>query len=152
MVFDRFTWTGLMAVAFGWALLFSSAELSEFIARTIGGASIGSSPANMVGIAQCTIVSGFGIAILGVLRNGFGVVIRSLDPEIARMQGIQSPWRSEPQPSAPMQHAGRRGKIAERGWVKDRAYVLFVDGTVEVETLLGLRRFASLQDAQDFIA
>ncbi|HYP57567.1 MAG TPA: hypothetical protein VEQ35_04705, partial [Beijerinckia sp.] len=93
-----------------------------------------------------------GIAILGVLRNGFGVVIRSLDPEIARMQGIQSPWRSEPQPSAPMQHAGRRGKIAERGWVKDRAYVLFVDGTVEVETLLGLRRFASLQDAQDFIA
>lgn len=43
-------------------------------------------------------------------------------------------------------------KIVERGWVKDRAYVLFADGAVEVETMLGLRRFPSLQDAQEFIS
>jgi hypothetical protein len=30
--------------------------------------------------------------------------------------------------------------------------VLFVDGSVEVETMLGRRLFASLQDAQEFIA
>lgn len=51
----------------------------------------------------------------------------------------------KPQPSQPR-------KIPERGWVKDRAYVLFTDGSVEVETMLGRRMFPSLQDAQEFIA
>ena len=41
--------------------------------------------------------------------------------------------------------------IVERGRVGDRAYVLFGDGSVEVETLLGVRRFASIDEARDFI-
>ena len=43
-------------------------------------------------------------------------------------------------------------KIIERGWLKDRAYVLFMNGSVEIETMLGRRLFPSLQDAQEFIA
>ena len=32
-------------------------------------------------------------------------------------------------------------KIVERGRLRDRAYTLFMDGSVEIETLLGLRQF-----------
>lgn len=42
--------------------------------------------------------------------------------------------------------------VVERGRLKDRAYVLYLDGTVEVETMLGRRIFSSLRDAQEFIA
>jgi len=42
-------------------------------------------------------------------------------------------------------------KIVERGVLKDRPYRLFGDGTIEIETMLGLRRFASIQEAYEFI-
>ncbi len=42
-------------------------------------------------------------------------------------------------------------KVVERGRLKDRPYVLFGDGSIEVETLLGQRRFASFKDAREFI-
>jgi hypothetical protein len=41
--------------------------------------------------------------------------------------------------------------IVERGLLKDRPYILFGDGSIEVETLLGMRRFTSLADAYEFI-
>lgn len=42
-------------------------------------------------------------------------------------------------------------KVRERGWWKDRAYTVFHDGSVEIETLLGLRRFSCMDDAQEFV-
>jgi prepilin-type processing-associated H-X9-DG protein len=95
-------------------------------------------------IAECTILTGLGIAILGALQTGFGVLSKFLESVLertgkARLNGaaVRSPQQK---------------KIVERGWVKDRAYVLYADGSVEVETRLGRRIFSSLQDAQEFIA
>ncbi len=60
--------------------------------------------------------------------------------------------RQPPTRAIARQQPAQPRKILERGWVKDRAYVLFVDGSVEVETMLGRRIFPSLQEAQEFIA
>jgi prepilin-type processing-associated H-X9-DG protein len=141
MHFDKMTWVGLMIVALGWALLFSAPQVAEFLATLSGR---GKDALDAVGIAQCTILSGFGIAILGALQTGFGATRGFLEIALTRTA------------PPPTKIAGRGAatpkKIAERGWVKDRAYVLFVDGSVEVETMLGRRLFASLQDAREFIA
>lgn len=143
MNFDKMTWIGLMIAALGWALLLSSPQLAEVLA-SLSGRSGEPVAMHAALIAQCTILSGFGIAILGALQTGFGATRCYLEAALAR---------SAPPPTkvvAPTSTHPR--KIAERGWVKDRAYVLFADGSVEVDTMLGRRLFASLQDAQKFIA
>jgi hypothetical protein len=130
-----------MIVALGWALLFSAAQLTDLmvISRYIGVGAL-----NIADIAQCTILSGFGIAILGALQSGFGALNKFFEAVLVRT--AQSPTKAV----ASQQTHPR--KIVERGWVKDRAYILFIDGSVEVETLLGRRLFPSVQEAQEFIA
>ncbi|WP_036261326.1 hypothetical protein [Methylocapsa aurea] len=143
MIFDRLTWIGLMIVALGWTLLLSAVQLTDLVA-SLSGRVMGGGSLPMAGIAECTILSGFGMAILGALQTGFGALNKFFDAVLART--AQPSTKTAPQP------ASRQRKVIERGWVKDRAYILFVDGSVEVETLLGRRLFPSLQDAQEFIA
>jgi prepilin-type processing-associated H-X9-DG protein len=143
MNFDKMTWVGLMIVALGWTLLLSAPQLGDFLASVSGRAG-GAAAFDTAGIGKSTILSGFGIAILGALQTGFGATRCFLEAALAR---------SAPPPTKVVgPAAARQKKIAERGWVKNRAYVLFVDGSVEVETMLGRRLFASLQDAQEFLA
>lgn len=143
MNFDRMTWIGLIIVALGWTLLLSTPQLADYWA-SVSGRPVSSTSSDMAGIAQSTILSGFGLAILGALQTGFGALKSFFDAALARTS------------HTPVKAVGQRPpharKIAERGWVKDRAYVLFNDGSVEVETMLGRRLFASLQDAREFIA
>lgn len=42
-------------------------------------------------------------------------------------------------------------QLIDEGEMMGRAYRLFSDGSIEIATLLGLRRFASLSDARHFI-
>jgi prepilin-type processing-associated H-X9-DG protein len=143
MIFDRLTWVGFMIVALGWALLFSTPQLVEALA-SLTGHSMNIAYINMPTIALCTVLTGFGIAILGALQTGFGALNKffgSVLERTAKSGAIALTNRPE-QPK----------KIIERGWLKDRAYVLFLDGSVEIETMLGRRLFQSLQDAQEFIA
>lgn len=143
MNFDKMTWIGLMIVALGWTLLLSSPQVADFLA-SISARSGESAGLDAPGIARCTILTGFGLAILGTLQTGIGTMRDFVEAAVAR---------AAPPPTKGVGAAAARPKkIAERGWVKDRAYVLFVDGSVEVETMLGRRLFASLQEAQEFIA
>jgi prepilin-type processing-associated H-X9-DG protein len=176
MIFDRLTWIGFMIVAAGWALLLSAPALNEAAAHLSGRAPEAAPLVNVPAIAQSAILSGFGVSIIGALQTGFGVLDRffaavlarsgqaraQTSPSSAAYPAAQSPapaanYRAAP-PAAPAARAIARQqpaqprKILERGWVKDRAYVLFVDGSVEVETMLGRRIFPSLQEAQEFIA
>jgi hypothetical protein len=43
------------------------------------------------------------------------------------------------------------GDVVTRGELNGRDYVLYRDGSVLIETLLGPRRFASISEAQEFI-
>jgi hypothetical protein len=192
LAFSRLTWSGLMVAAFGWMLLLSGGSVQVLLSPTAPSVSV---------IAACTIVSGFGLAILGALQTGFGALTRFFDSVLQRTNARGeapavyetpsvpprsdaallasaarveprrfSPARTEPLVAAPQRAASVRTappkqaptrqaasakatprKVLERGWWKDRAYTIFLDGTVEIETLLGLRRFASMADAQDFI-
>ena len=130
-----------MIVALGWTFLFSAPQLTELLSNLTGRSVLS---LNGSSIALCTILSGFGIAILGALHTGFGALNKFFDSVLERTANLRS---------SPMaQRSAQQRKIVERGWVKDRAYVLFMDGSVEVETMLGRRIFPSLQDAQEFLA
>jgi hypothetical protein len=52
---------------------------------------------------------------------------------------------------AQLMTARQTNEIVTRGALAGRDYVLFRDGSVVVETLLGPRRFLSLNEAQEFI-
>jgi hypothetical protein len=188
MAFSKMTWSGLMVVAFGWMLLLSGGSVQILLSSNAPSVSI---------IAQCTIISGFGLALLGALQTGFSALTRFFDSVLqrkaarqdggggshiyeapasrpdtsnnssyravavrpARMEPVvatpqRAPARAAPAKMAPVRAAAPKTtvrKVLERGWWKDRAYTVFLDGSVEIETLLGLRRFACMTDAQDFI-
>jgi hypothetical protein len=142
MSFDKTTWIGLIIAAFGWTMMVSTPQLSAYWAN--GGKPAVAVSLEIARIAQCTILSGFGIAILGALQTGFAILKKALESRL--------------EPGLPRElklsahNAARPRKIVERGWVKNRAYILFDDGSVEVETMLGRRLFGSLDEAQQFIA
>jgi hypothetical protein len=143
MIFDRLTWVGFMIAALGWALLFSAPQLAEILA-SFTGRSMNVGYLSMPTIALCTVLTGFGVAILGALQTGFGALNKFFESVLERTarSGANGLAKRPEQPR----------KIIERGWLKDRAYVLFIDGSVEIETMLGRRLFPSLQEAQEFIA
>jgi len=141
MIFDRLTWVGLMITALGWTLLLSSPQLIELFASLSGRPGVYN---NMPMIAECSILTGLGLANLGALQTGFGTLSKFFEPVLERA--------GKPRPKGAGARSQQQKKIVERGWVKDRAYVLYLDGSVEVETMLGRRIFSSLQDAQEFIA
>jgi hypothetical protein len=170
--FSKLTWIGLMIVTLGWTLLLSGVSLAEIVTRMSGHAFPAITSLNMAAVTQCTILTGFGLAVLGLLQSGFSALNRFFDSVLERTAKRQDFQQSlarveaAPPRTAPTLHAAApvqghkatpsaksqsRGKIVERGLLKDRAYVLFGDGTIEIETLLGLRRFTSLREAAEFI-
>lgn len=141
MVFDRLTWIGFMVVALGWALLLSGAPTLALYAAAFGH----KLPFDMAAIAQATILSGFGLAVLGALQSGFGSLNKFFDRVLERTA------RSGEAPAAAAPHKKSPVNVVQRGRLRDRPYVLLGDGTIEVETLLGLRRFTSFKEAREFI-
>lgn len=166
MTFGRLTWVGFMVVALGWALLLSGASATEILARLVGHPIVLSG--NLGAITQATILTGFGLAILGALHTGFGTLKHFFDTVLERTANspaknaakttaktaakppIEAP-ASMPGPRVEPQAMATPKSVLERGLFKDRPYTLFGDGSIEIETLLGLRRFTSLQDAYEFI-
>ena len=143
MAFDRLTWVGLMIVALGWALLLSGTSAMEVMVRLTGHAAAPS--LNLAAVTQAAILTGFGLAILGALQTGFGTLKKFFDTVIERTARSTPTIASEPQPTQAPKN------VVERGLFKDRPYVLFGDGTIEVKTLLGVRRFSSVIEAHEFI-
>jgi len=161
-MFGALTWIGFMVVVVGWGLLFSATPVIEILATLTGRNA--TSLTHLASIAECTIFTGLGLAIVGALQTGFGALnhffgavldrtarpTAKLEPEEPR---IKLPAK-ELNKAVPLKRdppVRKQSKIVERGRLKNRAYVLFGDGSVEVETLLGLRHFASLGEANEFI-
>lgn len=150
MAFGRLTWIGFMVVALGWALLLSGASATEILVRYIGHPLVVS--ANLSAITQATILTGFGLAILGALHTGFGTLKHFFDTVLERTaKGAAKTAAAAPAPRVEPKSFIDPKSVLERGLFKDRPYTLFGDGSIEVETLLGARRFTSLQDACEFI-
>jgi len=157
MQFGKLTWVGLMIVALGWTLLISGFSLADLVNKITGRASPAVVALNMGIVAQSTILTGLGLAILGMLQTGFGALNRFFDSVLERTakkpETGTAAYRQEPVMShgAPARVDPKARTVVERGLIKNRAYKRFGDGSIEVETLLGLRRFRSMREAADFV-
>jgi len=108
---------------------------------------------NAVTLAQCALFTALTLAVVGVLQGGFAAsaafyrsVLNRSGPRAA--DGGAAPGPS-PTPS-PASGPDRRRRVRE-GQLGGRPYVLFADGAVDLETVFGVRSFASLDEARAFI-
>ena len=134
---SRLTWIGLILAGIGWALLLGEITLADLLPS--GKLPHPASPtfhADLLAVAQCLIGSGFALALIGALQSGFGILGRFFTAVLTR-SGQRGPARVEPLVAT-----------TER---EGRPYRILPDGSVEVETIVGTRRFSDMDEARDFI-
>jgi len=120
-------------------------------------------------IGQSAIITGLGLALLGLAIQLMQLLMKlaaistaktqpamqAMQPAERRMPVHMTADNSQNRVIPPVQRRAARDPAREvitRGALNGRGYVLFRDGSVVVETLLGPKRFGSMTDAQDFIA
>lgn len=123
------------------------------VAARIAGASFS---AGDVGLLACIVlllaVFGATLVILDALRKGFGALDSFFREALER-----SERRAREEIRAAAERSRRAGAEpdhawpTERGFIADRPYILYGNGMVAVETLLGVRRFATMQEAREFV-
>lgn len=167
MPFPRLTWAGLLIATLGWGLLLSYPLLAPSVLVASGAAEIRDPGRFILVFGENAVVTGLAIALLGAFERALRLLGR-----IAGSAGqVRTPAKSSAPvaPSAPVQAAAypaaatlpmqtpmlmsQRSStdVVTRGALNGRDYVLFRDGSVVVETLLGARRFPSITEAQEFI-
>ena len=157
MPIDRFTAFGLAVALLGWLLLVADVALSPMLVQAGSLAAVAALRSDVFSIAETTIVSGFALAIIGVLRAGFGALHRFFDTVLERASAPRtSPAAAHPPQSydvPPVELTPEPAPMDRPAPAPARAhnYVILANGAVEVETLLGTRVFASLDEARDFI-
>ena len=132
--FGRVTWLGLFVATIGWALLLATMVPGRLPAALHG---------DLVEVARCLIGSGFALAVIGALQNGFGALNRFFNAALDRSNARAAP---APSPVAPPDVDPSVEPSRQR-----RPYQILADGSVEVETIVGTRRFDSMAEARDFI-
>jgi hypothetical protein len=151
MPFPRLTWGGLLIVTLGWALLLSYTLLAPLTVGAAPGGELRDPARFLLLLGENAIITGFGVALLGALaalEKGLSLPARPASgaspprPAAAAARPSQPPLTLQRQQSE---------EIVTKGAMAGRDYVLFRDGSVLVETLLGPRRFPTLSDAQQFI-
>ena len=140
---------GFGLVILGWVILLADLTLSDSVLKAGSLVAVLALKADIVTLA----LTGFGLAVLGTLKDGFGALNRFFDAVLQRSSGprpapmpnaaeaddaIVVPNANDRSPSPPAPH-------------RDKNYVILPDGSVEVDTLLGTRIFATLDEARDFI-
>jgi hypothetical protein len=156
------TWAGLLLATLGWGFVLVYPLIVPLMPNG-GLAGMMRDPARFIPlIGENAIVTGLAIALLGAL----GKALRLL----TRMTDNASQARPQPRAGGPPLHASpgqplvaqphvtpmlapqnNANEVVTRGALNGRDYVLFRDGSVVVETLLGPRRFTSITEAQEFI-
>ena len=162
---NAFTWIGFIIVALGWLVLAAALALSETWLKGGSLVSVLSFRSDLITLAQTAIVSGFGLAIFGVLRSGFGAFSRFFEAVLQR-SGAPRPAplaavtpapivTSRTEIDEPVRAAAperpRAAPVMPASPFRERNYVILPDGSVEVETMFGTRVFATLDEARDFI-
>lgn len=144
----RLTLLGIGLVALGWAVQLVVGALAPALGRMLGGWA--PTQTAVIGVSQSLILSGFGLAILAALHNGFGALNRFFET-IAQRSAAAAARASPPPVVTTVPERADPNRINGRGRLGDRSYVQFADGSLEVETLLGSRRFRSFDEARTFV-
>lgn len=153
MLFPRLTWAGLLISTLGWGLLLSYPLLAPHGAIAPDAAD----PARFVLIfGENLLVTGLAIALLGAAEKTIVLLSRTPATAATSKQGPSAPrlpahtMQALTSPQLMTQRPATT-EVVTKGALGGRDYVLFRDGSVVVETLLGPRRFLSLAEAQEFI-
>jgi hypothetical protein len=147
MASSKLTSLGLALAALGWVLLLFGGQISHVASGLMGRNFPLALDPGRTDVAQSLIFSGFGFAILGTLRAGLQTLRLFFEAVLQRSAAA----KAQPAPPPPTVEPIDPSLVVERGWIRDRPYARFGDGSVEIETLLGVRRFASFADAEDFV-
>ncbi len=163
------TWAGLLIATLGWGFLLSYPLIAPAVPPDAAQAANFHQSAHFLPLlGQNAIVTGMGIAVLGALEAALHLLgkIAAAGTQARQPARFVSPLTSAPAgPVQAAQAAPAQAKapppmlmpqrasndIVTRGALNGRDYVLFRDGSVVVETLLGPRRFGSVTEAQEFI-
>ena len=157
---NRLVGFGLILVVLGWLALVADFALADAQLQPGNLVATLSVKGDIATLAEMLVLTGLGLSILGGLREGFGALNRFFD---AVLQRSSSP-RPSPMPEpplddlddeiAPPRSAAERvapANVMPPAPAVGRNYQILPDGSVEVETLLGTRVFASMDEARDFI-
>lgn len=166
---NRLTWAGLGVALIGWAVLIADMVISDTVLKAGNLVAVLALRGDILTIAQTTIFSGFGLAVIGTLRSGFGAFAKFFDAVLQRSAAPprpKEPVALDPEPMidpapAPstvrpvdtitVSPADARPDWGKPARARDRNYVILSDGSVEVETMFGTRVFATMDEAKDFI-
>ncbi|OJY02764.1 MAG: hypothetical protein BGP04_05445 [Rhizobiales bacterium 62-17] len=139
---------GVILIFLGWAILFLAMMDPGPAAGLVQRGLAWMNSYNLSTLGQSLILTGFGCVIVQTLREGFGALQRFFDAILTRTARPSV----VPPPPEPVVDAEPKGDvIVDRGWIKDRPYVVYADGSTEIETRIGMRRFKSHQDARAFV-
>lgn len=151
----RLTIFGLGLVVVGWAILVADLTLGEAVLKAGSLVAVLSVKSDIVIFAQTLVLTGFGMALLGALRDGFGALNRFFDAVLQRAATPRPAPMPEPPPPedeivVPSPYTDGRPPAPPAG-KREKNYVIRPDGSVEVETLLGTRVFATIEEARGFM-
>jgi hypothetical protein len=146
MPFPRLTWAGLLVATLGWGLLLSYPLWTPQGAGAADNIELRDSARFLLVFGENAIMTGLAMALLGAAEKAIHLLARQ--PVNGGQTKTAPPMRAA---SPQLMSARPPTEIVARGEVGGRDYVLFRDGSVVIETLLGPRRFLSLSEAQQFI-
>jgi hypothetical protein len=162
MPFPRMTWAGLLLATLGWGFVLAYPLVVPFVADGRLAGTLRDPARFFPLIGENAIITGLAIAVLGALDRALRLLSKiashANQPRPQPRAGrplhagpAQRPVVAHP-PGTPMLMPKRTSnEIVTRGALNGRDYVLFRDGSVVVETLMGPRRFISITEAQEFI-
>ena len=117
-------------------------------------------------LAECGLFTSFVAILVGALQAGFGALDRFFDAILRRSgkhEQSPPPARKDAHESRPesrqviasSEKPAMRPKVAPRitdeGFLRGRTYALYSDGSVEVDTLLGRKRFETMDAAITYL-
>ena len=154
MPLDRFTLFGLSVAMLGWIVLGADTALG-FATASFGGLAMSAVlRQDIFAVAETAIFSGFALAILGALRAGFGALHRFFEAVLHRASTPKATTPvAYPEPAVDIVEASPppRKTVDAKVQRGGRNYTILANGAVEVDTLLGTRVFASLDEARAYI-
>lgn len=162
MPFPRLTWAGLLIATLGWGFLLSYPLLAPTVISSSGGSEIRDPARFILVFGENAVMTGLAIAVLGALERtlrllgriagGAGQTRAQSKPGTPSMASAPAhPTTIATMPAHMLMPQRSASDVVTRGALNGRDYVLFRDGSVVVETLLGARRFPSITEAQEFI-
>lgn len=122
----------------GWAGLIAGALTEGPMVRLAGLPALAFSQRDVMTLSQSLLISGLALLVMLTLRSGFGALDRFFDAALKRAQDNAAPRIAS--------------EAARRQVINGRECLRYEDGSVEVSTLLGMRRFGSMREAKAFIA